>query len=201
MSNGAVNASGCVGFRPISLHQDVEGHHHAGQMRPKTAPGQMSHHLAAPYCGHQGIRWFPLPSARSTLPVGRSWRWPGRPLFRPGAGLGTVKAGVGQDDHSPSQCSSRCRKVWSCGLVKNRGGSAVPTGDQAQLVDHDAELAPNNNVTPHPDAGPAVIGLAPPARLVEIVPGALRAVEDCQLTAYGNLVAFSKSFQTSAKGC
>ena len=70
-----------------------------------------------------------------------------------------MKASVGQDDHP----SVVVFQQVSEGLVVNVGCSAVPIGDQAQLVEHDAELAPND---------PAVIGLALPVCLVEIKPRA-----------------------------
>lgn len=151
-----MDSSGCVGFQSVPLHQDVEGHHQVGQVSPKTAPGQMSHHFAAPYGSHHGKGGFhshphvPL-SPSADLDVGR-------------VALGAVKSGVGQDDH-PSVVV--LQKV-SEGLVVNVGSSAVPIGDQAQLVDHDAELAPND---------PAVIGLALATRLVEITPRAHRMAQ------------------------
>ena len=170
-----MDASGCVGFHPIPLHQDVESHHHICQMSFKTAPGQMSHHLAAPYRGHHGEGGFhrhahvPL-SPSADLDVGR-------------VAFGAVKAGIGQDNHP----SVVVFQQVSEGLVMNVGGSAVPIGDQAQLVDHDAELAPND---------PAVIGLALPARLVEIASRAHRmaqfnavAVGDAQDGRLGQEVA------------
>ena len=79
------------GSSPSHCTRNVEGHHQVGQVSLKTAPGQMSHHLAAPYCGHHGKGGFhchahvPL-SPSADLDVG----W---------VAFGPVKAGVGQDNH------------------------------------------------------------------------------------------------------
>ena len=70
-----------------------------------------------------------------------------------------MKAVIGQDEYP----SVVVFQQVSEGLVMNVGCAAVPIGDQAQLVDHDAELAPND---------PTVIGSALFARLVEAAPGA-----------------------------
>lgn len=46
------------------------------------------------------------------------------------------------------------------------GSVAIPIGNQTQLILYDTELAAHENVTPHLDAGPTMIGNTIPANLM-----------------------------------
>ena len=92
-----MDASGFVGFRSIPLYQDVEGHHHVGQMRLETASSQMSHLLAAQHASNL---------AKVVSTIIRTFHWPRQRIF--------TSAGL------PLAGEARCRPRQSSAVVDSR---------------------------------------------------------------------------------
>ena len=77
----------------------------------------------------------------------------------------SIAPGSGQSFHRRSGRAVARRSGHTIGQVFV-GSVAIPIGNQTQLILYDKELAAHDNVTPHPDAGPTMIGNTIPANLM-----------------------------------
>src|ERR671916_122059 len=125
-----------IGLETIPLHQDVEGGHGESQPSPEVVPDPMGEFLEmadqSEHRKHGFYHHAPIPfSSSAELEIG-------------GVSFLSMKSAVRQNDHLVLEPLGQGLEAG----VADIGSSAVPGADQAQMVERQAQLAPQEPVGP-----------------------------------------------------